>query len=509
MLTKLQYMPEKENRCMKDVLRYSRPEALGVHPAWIREYVEEMNARGKMCHSFLMMRHGQVIAEGYWKPFHENWLHRMYSVSKTFVSAAIGMLCDEGKLSLEDRIADYFPDKLPENPHPYILEMTIRDMLMMATCHKYSTYRGTDMDWLQTFFQPHWEPDHKAGTEFRYDTSASYTLDVLVKRLTGKDFLTYLKDKYLREAGFSENAWCVEAPEGELWGGSGVMCTTRDLARFALLFMEKGEVDGKRYLSEEYIRAATTKQIDNAGGSDDREVSGQGYGYQIWMQWKGCYAFLGMGGQMAVCVPEKDFVFCCTSDMQGDADGYQIPIVKTLWKTVLDKMTDEPLPQDDEAYGGLQALLGSLEVSVPFGEKTSPMAEKINGVKYVLGENPMGMTDFTIAFEGEGGKVIYSTPRGEKVFAFGLGQYADTFFPETHYSGKRINTPLGKGYRCLNAGVWKDENRFLVRSYVIDDYFGNMAAEFTFTENGVHLQITKTAEWFMDEYAGSADGKAE
>jgi hypothetical protein len=195
--------------------------------------------------------------------------------------------------------------------------------------------------------------------------------------------------------------------------------------------------------------------------------------------------------------------------MQGDADGYQIPIVRTLWKTVLDRMTYEPLPLDADAYDSLQTLLGSLEVSMPFGEKISPMAQKIDGVKYVLGENPMGMTDFTITFAEDGGRVTYSTPRGEKVFVFGLGQYADTVFPETHYSGKRINTPLGKGYRCLNAGVWKDENRFLVRSYVIDDYFGNMSAEFTFGENGVHLQITKTAEWFMDEYVGSADGKAE
>ena len=494
---------------MADILQFARPEEMGVHPGLIADYVREMNARRKMCHSFLMMRHGKVIAEGYWKPFHKDWLHRMYSVSKTFVSAAIGMLCDEGKISLNDKIADYFPDKLPENPHPYIMEMTIRDMLMMATCHKYNTYNGNDMDWLHTFFNPHHEPDHRAGTEFRYDTSGTYTLDVLVERITGKDFLTYLKDKYLREVGFSEDAWCVEAPEGYAWGGSGVECTTRDMARFALLFTQNGVVGGKRYLSEEYVREATSKQIDNAGANGDNGVTGFGYGYKIWRGWHNSYCFLGMGGQLVICIPDRDFVFCCTGDMQGDADGYDVPINHVLWDTVIDKMSDEAVESDDAAYEELGKLLDSIEVNVPAGEKTSPLAEKISGRRYALGENRMGMTGFTVTFEGDGGKVVYETPRGEKEFCFGSGRYEDTFFPETHYSGRRINTPLGREYRCLNAAVWLEENKLLVRSYVIDDYFGNMAAVFTFDEDRVSLDITKTAEWFMDEYPGHAEGKAE
>lgn len=494
---------------MADILQFCRPEEVGVHPQWVADYVNEMNRRGKMCHSFLMMRHGKVFAEGYWKPFHKDWLHRMYSVSKTFVSAAVGMLIDEGKLSLDDRIVDYFPDQLPENVHPYIADMTIRDMLMMATCHRYNTYRGEDMNWLRTFFEPHAEPDHPAGTEFRYDTSGTYTLDVLVERIAGKDFLTYLKDKALRELGFSEDAWCVEAPEGHLWGGSGVECTTRDLARFALIFMGMGEVGGKRYLSEEYVRAAASKQIDNAAAVADREVSGHGYGYQIWRQWHNSYVFLGMGGQLAICIPDRDFVFCCTSDMQGDADGYDVPINRVLWETVMDKLSDASLPYDDGAYAELNRLLDSLEVSVPFGELDSPMAEKIGGVRYILGENPMGIRSFEIRFTEDGGEVCYHTDRGDKRFPFGVGRYEDTHFPETHYSGRRINEPLGREYRCLNAAVWKAENRLLVRTYVIDDYFGNMAAEFTFDGDRVHLSMTKTAEWFLDEYAGTADGTAE
>ena len=485
-----------------DILKYGRPEDAGVHPDHAADYIREMNRRRKMCHSFLMMRHGQVFAEGYWKPFDENWLHRMYSVSKTFVSCAVGMLIDEGKITLDDRICDHFPDQCDENTHPLIREMTVRDMLKMATCHKYNSYGGQDMDWLYTFFHPHHEPDHKAGTEFRYDTSATYTLDVLVERITGMNFLEYLKKKALSELGFSPEAWCVEAPEGYAWGGSGVECTTRDLARFAMIFAGGGEVNGKRYLSEAYAKEASSYLIDNGKMTD--AMHGHGYGFQIWQTWKGSYSFCGMGGQLAIIVPEKDFIFCCTSDMQGDPDEYQM-IYNVLWETVIDRMADEPLPEDDSAYNELKELAASLEVNVPAGEKTSPMAEKISGVTYVLDENRMGMESFTIDLDS--GVLTYRTKRGEKKFPFGLGEYADTTFPETHYSGRRINKPAEREYRCLNAAVWTDENTLMVRSYVIDDYFGNMAAVFRFDGDCVHLKITKTAEWFMDEYVGETAGR--
>ena len=128
---------------MGDILQFCRPEEVGVRPEWVEEYVEEMNRRRKMCHSVLMLRHGKVFAEGYWKPFGPDQLHRMYSVSKTFVSAAIGLLADKGRISLEDRIVTYFPDLLPERVNPYLEQTTIRDMLRMATPYPNgSTYWG-------------------------------------------------------------------------------------------------------------------------------------------------------------------------------------------------------------------------------------------------------------------------------------------------------------------------------------------------------------------------------
>ena len=495
---------------MGDILQFGRPEEVGVRPEWVEEYVQEMNRRRKMCHSVLMMRHGKVFAEGYWKPFGPRQLHRMYSVSKSFVSAAVGLLADQGRISLDDRIVTYFPDLLPEQVNPYLERTTIRDMLRMATPYPNgATYRGSDQNWIETFFQaPHGQADHPAGTRFLYDTSCSYTLNVLVERLTGMPFLEYLKDNMLRELGFSEEAWCVQAPEGYSWGGSGVECTTRDLARFALVFLNGGALGGKRYLSREYVRQATSKQIDNLGPEGADKMHGNGYGYQIWMTCGGSFSFCGMGGQLAICVPQKDFLLVCTSDMQGDPDEYTC-VFDVLWDTVLNRLDSETAPLDDRALCRMNQTLSSLSCSLPEGSPHSPLQRELDGACYRLEENPMGIRRVSFRFGEEEGEVRYHTCRGEKVFPFGMGRYLHSPFPETHYSGRTINRPKGAGYRSMTAAVWQHPQQLLVRTYVIDDYFGNMAAVFAFQGKELTLSMTKTAEWFLEEYCGQAKGWAE
>lgn len=492
-----------------DAIQFTRPESVGVSPAWVTDFVRALNRRGEMHHSFLMMRHGRVFAEGYWAPFTASSKHRMYSVSKTFTSAAIGCLVDEGKLRLTDKIVDYFPDQLPAQRDPYLAETTIRDLLMMSTPYPTGatyTQPGVDrMNWLHSFFHPTIAPDHPAGTLFHYDTSATYVLDVLVERLTGKPFLEYLKDKMLRALGFSEDAWCVSAPEGHSWGGSGVICTTRDLARFARVFLGAGCVDGVRYLSESYARVATSRQIDNCTDGHTDGLHGHGYGYQIWCTADGTFSFLGMGGQLAICDPAHDFLFVCTSDTQGAPAGYAF-IYDYLRFYVLDRLQSDALPRDDAAYNELQSLLSGLKIALPVGESSSEFASQVNGVRYRLNPNPMGIRAFVLHFDGDSGALVLDTDRGEKHFPFGLGQYVEAEFPETQYSGASINHPLGRGYRCLNAAVWREPHKLFLRSFVADDYFGNLAVTISFKGDAVAVLMEKTAEWFMDEYSGFAGG---
>ena len=130
----------------------SSPENLGVPSLAVLSFIERIDREQTCMHGFLLLRKGQIAAEGYWAPYDENSMHRMYSVSKSFVSLAIGLMFDEGKICLDDRVVQFFKDKIPQNIHPYLAQSTIRDLLVMATPHTTNSYTQYDSDWAATFF---------------------------------------------------------------------------------------------------------------------------------------------------------------------------------------------------------------------------------------------------------------------------------------------------------------------------------------------------------------------
>ena len=142
----------------------------------MQEFVKEVEKRKIPLHSVLIAQHGNLLFEKYYAPYCRNKLQRMFSVTKSFTSLAIGLLEQEGKISLQDPICDYFPEYLPGRVHPWLAEMTIENMLKMQTCYNMTTYNKTSTteNWVRSFFQT--EPTHRPGTLFMYDTSSSHTL---------------------------------------------------------------------------------------------------------------------------------------------------------------------------------------------------------------------------------------------------------------------------------------------------------------------------------------------
>ena len=489
----------------KDILRFSTPGEAGVSPRAVTAFLDDVAERGFAMHGFLFLRHGRAFAEGYYAPFEKDEPHRMYSVSKSFVSMAVGALIGEGKLSLSARVASFFPDKCPPDLHPWVAEATVRDLLMMATPFNNQTYTPGDPDWVYTFFNT--VPNHPAGTVYRYDTSGTYVLDALVERLTGKSFLEYLKEKALLEIGFSPDARCVEAPEGIAWGGSGVLCSARDLARFALLVASDGVFEGKELLPPSYVREAKARQIDNSPTGHRSLYSGHGYGYQIWRVFHNGYAFVGMGGQLALTFPDLDLIAVFIGDSQGHPDPYG-GVLEALKYHIVDPLAAGDALPDPEGEKELLDRVGSLSLALPAGEVFSPRAREVSGRVYRLNRNPMGITSFSLEFREDGGVLRYETLRGPRALSFGVGKYLLSEFPEKSYSGIRIGVPAGRGYRTAAAGAWTEAHKFVLRAYLIDDYFGNFTATFSFKGDEVGLSFEKTAEWFLEEYSGMAGGRA-
>ena len=160
----------------------------------IDAFVKRLQKEDVNMHGFILSINGKDKAKACYAPFSEGQPHRMYSVSKTMTGIAVGMLVDDGKLSLDDHIADHFQDWLSEKTDGRLLRLTIRDMLRMATCYRWTTYReGVDENWAKTFFTG--TPTHEPGTVFYYDTGCSQVLAALVKRLSGQEVIDFLDDR--------------------------------------------------------------------------------------------------------------------------------------------------------------------------------------------------------------------------------------------------------------------------------------------------------------------------
>ena len=217
------------------------PEKVGVPSSCIKKILQTLDEKELPMHSLLIMKDDKLIFEKYYAPYKEDNLHRMFSISKTFSALGICLLQDEGKISIDDPIVKYFPEYTDDSTHPWIKMTTIRNMLMMRTCHAACTYKvNMKSDWVESFFTV--PPTHKPGTVFHYDTSAAHVLCALVEKLSGMDLLSYLKDRAFKHLDFSENSYMIKDPFGVSMGGSGLMATPMDILKVMYLLDKKGTV---------------------------------------------------------------------------------------------------------------------------------------------------------------------------------------------------------------------------------------------------------------------------
>ena len=467
------------------------PESQGIASRQIIRFLKRLEENEIPMHSMILMRHGKIAAETYYRPYSRHELHRMFSVTKSMVSLAVGLLCEEGKLTLEDRIVSYFPEKIPkEGVHPYIAQITIRDMLRMATAHGKTTYKQMDTDdWVSTFFLV--TPSHLPGKVFSYDTSATHTLAALVEKLSGKELLAYLREKFLDEIGFSLDAYCIKDPMGVSMGGSGMMASSYDMLRVMYLISQNGRWQGKQLLPEWYLKEATAKQIDTfAKGPTLEEM--QGYGYQFWCTKNGGYVCYGMGGQLMLVLPEKELIFITTADTQSRQGGVQL-IYDAFWQEIYQTISDQAQKEDPDGCNMLRKEWGIRELIVPAGKNDSIWKKKIHGMVYRMDSNMRGMDEISIQFFDKEGRLDYHGKNGNGQITFGLGK-------------NQIGILKPYGYRIAASGVWRSEDTFLIRVHVLDRCIGTIFIQMVFDKDSVTTFMKKYEENEFGEFDGFLSG---
>ncbi len=429
--------------CFGAALPRSSPEAQGVSSATVLSFVEAADKNIDSMNSFMLLRHGHVVAEGWWTPYNAEAPHSLYSLSKSFTSTAVGLAVSEGKLSLDDPVLKFFPDDAPAEPSNNLKAMRIRDLLRMSSGQQAEPARTADQPWTKTFLaQP---VPFKPGTHFLYNTSGTYMLSAIVQKATGMTVLDYLKPRLFEPLGIEHPTW-ETSPQGVSAGGFGLSIRTEDIARFGQLYLQKGNWQGKQIVPEAWVKAATTLQTSN-GGNPQSDWD-QGYGYQFWRCRHGAYRGDGAFGQYCVVLPEQDAVVVITSgvkDMQG--------VLNLVWDKLLPAMQSAaPLAADEEADKKLEQTLKGLSLRLPKGDGASA---KALGKTFVFPANPHKLEAITLESGGKDGALTLVTRFDGVEGRILCGR-------DKWQKGRAAWGPLAE-QPAAAAGAWTDDDTFTVK----------------------------------------------
>ncbi len=492
------------------------PEAVGVSSKNVEKYVRLMERYHLPVHAMVMIRHGKVFYENYWEPFHAEYLHRMYSVTKSFVAIAIGFLVQDGLVDLDAPAVSYLDAEITKNAGEYVKRQTVRHMLTMCTggtCKVSHFFAEKPADRLKHYFDrsaPEYkEVPHLPGTVFEYDSTGSFVLGAIVEIVSGKTLLAYLREKLFDKIGVSGDAYCLKSPGGHTWADSALLCTAMDLAKTAQFLLNGGAWNGEQILDAAFVKEATSNLVStNRTGYTAEDT--YGYGYQIWKTAHDGFAFSGLGHQYAVAVPEKDMIFVINGYSQGNPAAEEI-ILGRFFEEIEEPAADGALPEDAAAYASLMEYSKSLKLYALDESAEKNISAEISGKTFVMDENPMGISKMKFTFTDDVCTLDYTNGQGDKTVYFGMGKNVFGKFPEEGYSDTVGNTYApGNYYACAASAAWDHERSLKILVQVIDKYFGRLYMRAVFTEDG-HLAVMmhKDSEGFMDEYSGYAQGKLQ
>ena len=432
----------------KTLLPRSTPEAQGMPSSAVLAFLTDAERKSLGLHSLMILRHGYVVAEGWWDPYGPVHPHMLFSVSKSFAATAAGLAVAEGRLSLDDAVLSFFPEETPADPGPHLAAMRLRHLLSMSTGHhEDTTWRMRDGkgDWVRNFLAL--PVEHAPGTHFVYNSGATYLISAIVQKVTGQTVLDFLGPRLFAPLGIAPPTW-ENSPQGVNIGGWGLSLATEDVARFGALYLQKGVWRGRRLLPEEWVANATSKHVEN--GSDPHSDWAQGYGFQFWPCRHGAYRADGAFGQLCVVLPEQEAVVAITAG-SGDIPG----VLNLVWEHLLPAMGPSPLPEDSQGTNFLRRRLAGLSLNVPEGQPASPLAPAVSGRTYAFApgdDNAHRLHSVTWDFRADGARVTVRDEAGEHWMEAGGADWrrGTTTFPG--------NSPRPIAVR----GAWVAEDTYVV-----------------------------------------------
>ncbi len=343
----------------------------GVDPAAVLAFVDAVEADPDVeLHSLMVVRHGAVVAEGWWAPHTPDRPRLLYSLSKSFTSTALAFGVAEGLVGLDDTVLSHFPELDDEITDPGSRSITVRHLASMASGH------GREMRETALANDPHEPvrgfllapPAQAPGSVFAYSQPCTYTVGAILQRAAGTALSEYLRPRLLDPLGIGEIGW-LTWPPGREQGFSGLFARTEDVAKLGLLHLQGGRWDGAQLIAEDYVAQATSHQVDTAPVETNPDWA-QGYGFCFWMARHG-YRGDGAFGQFCVVLPEQDTVVAMT----GGTEAMQA-VLDHLWAHLLPGLDDSPV--DERRQAELDRRLRDLALPTPVTAGAGP-ADRTGG----------------------------------------------------------------------------------------------------------------------------------
>ncbi|WP_187279823.1 serine hydrolase domain-containing protein [Quadrisphaera setariae] len=417
------------------LLPRTSPAAVGVPAGAVLVLLDRLAELGVECHSLMVVRRGQVVAEGWWAPYTPERPHLLYSLTKSFTSTAVGLAVQDGLLALDDRVVDLLPERVPSDVAPQAQLLTVRHLLTMTAGHATDSLEDAwalaPTDLTRGFLSVPFSDE--PGSRHVYDNATTYVLARIVERVTGRTVDDLLRERLFGPMGVEHAEW-DRLGSGDVFGFHGLHLTTEAVAAFGELLLREGRWKGEQLVAAEWVRAATTAHVTTEQSVDEPLAvdDGCGYGYQFWMSRDG---FRGYGAYEQLCMvhPEHDLVVVLTA---GDGPHGAAP--GAVHDCLLPRLDGPAGPGDADDEVALRTRTARLtfpfvEGAGPAGEVVSAVVDASPEVSALPRETPVALIATGDGWRVQLGRSISllvghgtwreSSPRGRPVVAAGAWQH--------------------------------------------------------------------------------------
>lgn len=312
--------------------RAKTPEEVGVNSGKVYDFLSELSQKNLNIHSMMILRHGKVAVECCRYPYKPEAPMSMFSFSKGLTSTAIGIAVSEGLLTVNDKVADYFPyhcrTKRDRERHE---KVTVYDLLTHRSGKFLPPFYSSEKNrWDEVWLSAPYVSE--PGTKFSYISENTYMLAKILNKITGQTVEEYLTPRLFEPMDIKTPYWESDH-DGCSAGGWGAFMTLEDMAKFGQCYLQMGKWNGEQLIPEEWIKLAVQPHVKKVPSVFQKNM---GYGFQFFvLPERHTYSFNGLYGQFVVVFPDYDAVFACTS---GCCDEYTF--TNTLYKHFPDAFRD-------------------------------------------------------------------------------------------------------------------------------------------------------------------------